>query len=258
MRSGRRAIELSRPLVLLIVLVFLSGSAILGQGRKAKPRKPKPQPTNPVAESKADVVKAAQEHKTNLEKELALLEAQLQVATEEVERRRALLAHGLIARRELESSERALAVSRGLRDARQNEIAETNNLITEATAEQQLAKLRPLPMGGYMTTAALIRYIGPTPWLITDIGKVQTFFTERFGHALPVSAYGQTPVHYRLGFDHHESVDVAAHPDSAEGQAIIAYLRSAGISFIAFRQAVAGAATGAHIHIGLPSRRLAR
>jgi hypothetical protein len=30
-------------------------------------------------------------------------------------------------------------------------------------------------------------------------------------------------------------------------------LRRAGIPFIAFRSAVAGAATGAHIHIGQPS-----
>ena len=241
----------------MVLLLFLSGP-VFGQGRKAKPRKPKPPPANPVAESKADVVKAAQEHKANLEKELALHDAQVQAATADVERRRALLAQGLIAKRELEPSEQALAVARGLRDTRQREISETDNLIAEAMAAEQLAKMRPLPVGGYMTTAALIRYIGPTRWFLTDIGKVQSFFTERFGHALPVSAYGQTPVHDRMGFDHHESVDVAAHPDSPEGQAIIAYLRSAGISFIAFRQAVAGAATGAHIHIGLPSRRLVR
>jgi hypothetical protein len=51
-------------------------------------------------------------------------------------------------------------------------------------------------------------------------------------------------------------MDVAVHPDSAEGAALMSYLRSQGIPFIAFRQAVAGSATGAHIHIGYPSHRI--
>jgi hypothetical protein len=36
---------------------------------------------------------------------------------------------------------------------------------------------------------------------------------------------------------------------------LIGYLRQSGIPFIAFRNAVPGAATGAHIHIGKPSLR---
>ncbi|MEW6208704.1 MAG: hypothetical protein AB1631_10080 [Acidobacteriota bacterium] len=35
-------------------------------------------------------------------------------------------------------------------------------------------------------------------------------------------------------------------------------LRSAGIPFLAFRQALAGSSTGPHIHIGYPSKRFAR
>jgi hypothetical protein len=74
---------------------------------------------------------------------------------------------------------------------------------------------------------------------------------------MPISAYGQTATHDRLGFDHRNSVDVAVHPDSPEGQSLMAYLKSAGIPFIAFRHAVSGSATGAHIHIGYPSHRIA-
>jgi hypothetical protein len=48
-------------------------------------------------------------------------------------------------------------------------------------------------------------------------------------------------------------MDVALHPDSKEGQTLLNYLRQAGIPFMAFRGAVSGAATGAHIHIGNPS-----
>jgi len=215
-------------------------------------------PSNPVVQSKADLIKAATEHKTNLEKELALLDEVISRLTAEVEKKKSLLALGILAKRELESSEQALALARGQRVTRQSEVAATDNLITEATAAEQIARLKPMPMGGYLTTATLIRYIGPTQWVLSDVSKVESFFAGRFGHQLPISAMGQTPVHDRLGFDHHESVDVAVHPDSVEGQILIAYLRNAGISFIAFRQAVAGSATGAHIHIGLPSHRLIR
>jgi hypothetical protein len=47
------------------------------------------------------------------------------------------------------------------------------------------------------------------------------------------------------------------HPDSAEGRALIAWLRSQGVSFLAFRGPVSGEATGAHVHIGEPSPRRA-
>ena len=53
------------------------------------------------------------------------------------------------------------------------------------------------------------------------------------------------------------AIDVAVHPDSAEGRAVMDWLRRAGLSFIAFRGAMSGAATGAHIHVGQPSQRLA-
>jgi hypothetical protein len=51
-------------------------------------------------------------------------------------------------------------------------------------------------------------------------------------------------------------MDVGLHPDSSEGKSLIDYLRKSGIPFLAFRQAVPGAATGPHIHIGKPSNRL--
>jgi len=49
---------------------------------------------------------------------------------------------------------------------------------------------------------------------------------------------------------------VALHPDSPEGKGLIKYLQDQGIPFLAFRAAIPGVATGPHIHIGNPSRRL--
>lgn len=85
-----------------------------------------------------------------------------------------------------------------------------------------------------------------------DLGR---FFASRFGRVLPVSAFGQTALHGRLGFDHRNAFDVAVHPDSPEGRALIAYLRSRNIPYITFRSAVRGIATGPHIHVGNPSPR---
>jgi hypothetical protein len=95
------------------------------------------------------------------------------------------------------------------------------------------------------------------PWSIKEVPNIDKYFFETFGQRLPVSALGQTPTHDRLRFDHRNAMDVALHPDSVEGKALIAHLRRSGVPFIAFRSAAAGASTGAHIHIGKPSRRMA-
>ncbi|HWO02110.1 MAG TPA: SH3 domain-containing protein [Blastocatellia bacterium] len=84
---------------------------------------------------------------------------------------------------------------------------------------------------------------------------IKSFVSSKFGRTLPVSAFGQTRLHNHLGFDHRNGVDVALNPDSPEGQALLAKLRGFGIPYIAFRRAVPGVATGAHIHIGNPSPR---
>ncbi|HSE97767.1 MAG TPA: hypothetical protein VLD57_05805, partial [Blastocatellia bacterium] len=193
-----------------------------------------------------------------LDRLLVLVEQEAKEASILVEKRKALFADGIISKKELADSERRLAEAQAKAAETRKQMGETDHLIAEVKADEELEKLAPPKTGGYTTTAALIRYIGPSNWALSDIVKVEGFFVSRFGRALPVSALGQTAVHDRLGFDHRNSLDIAVHPDSVEGQAVIAYLRSAGIPFIAFRSAVPGSATGAHIHIGYPSRRIAR
>jgi hypothetical protein len=59
-----------------------------------------------------------------------------------------------------------------------------------------------------------------------------------------------------MGLDHRDAVDVAVQPDSAEGRALINFLKTNGIPFMAFRSRILDMSTGAHIHIGRPSPRL--
>lgn len=86
--------------------------------------------------------------------------------------------------------------------------------------------------------------------------RVSLDYEKQFGHSLPVSAMGMTHTHELLNFDHTGRVDVALNPDSAEGKWLIGQLTLRDIPFLVFRTAVAGKATGAHIHLGLPSPRL--
>jgi hypothetical protein len=86
--------------------------------------------------------------------------------------------------------------------------------------------------------------------------RIEAAFEARFGKSLPVSADGETAVHRALGFDHRGRIDIALHPDTPEGMWLRNYLTAHRIPFFAFRQAVAGKATGAHIHLGPASSRL--
>ena len=101
------------------------------------------------------------------------------------------------------------------------------------------------------------RFDGDGVFTSTDFRRVESAFTMHFARPLPVSAMGETAVHRALGFDHRSRVDVAVHPDQPEGVWLREYLNQNRIPYFAFRQAVPGKATGAHIHIGPMSTRLA-
>jgi hypothetical protein len=101
------------------------------------------------------------------------------------------------------------------------------------------------------------RYDGDGSFNDNDFHRVNTAYQSRFGRVLPVSAYGMSAVHRALGFDHRGRVDVAIDPNDADGRWLRAYLESQKIPYFAFAAAVPGKATGAHIHLGTPSPRLA-
>jgi hypothetical protein len=228
-------------------------------GKKGTASKTPGQKAPAVPQSK-ELIEATTSLKTALEEEVTVRENNLKTLVADVERKKALLAEGIMSKSEVEKSEAVLATARAELEARRQnvnqEITQADNLIAEVYALEQLAKTTSKRIGNYVSTAALIRYNGTSAWTLTNISKVEGFFASQFGRSLPISAFGQTATHDRLNFDHRNSVDVAIHPDSAEGQAVIGFLRSAGIPFLAFRQAVPGSATGAHIHIGYPSHRI--
>ncbi|MBI1734618.1 MAG: hypothetical protein HYR51_05530 [Candidatus Rokubacteria bacterium] len=197
------------------------------------------------------LVAAARDHQAALGRLLRLQEADRDRAEAEVVRRRELAAQELIARRDVAEAEERAAWLAGAVDETRREMARAETLVVEARASLTIG---PAP-GQERRTADHVAYGGGGPWSLARLPALDRFFTERFGRPLPVSAYGQTRLHADMGFDHRHAVDVAVHPDTAEGRALVAYLKSERIPFIAFRAAQPGASTGAHVHIGEPSPR---
>ncbi|HLK66861.1 MAG TPA: hypothetical protein VKU19_25685 [Bryobacteraceae bacterium] len=130
----------------------------------------------------------------------------------------------------------------------------TLTLAEMARAEEALeAKLAQAPAEAPQIAE---RFDGNGLFTPLTFSKIETAFTDRFGKPLPISAMGETEVHRALGFDHRGRIDVALSPDQPEGVWLREYLTVNKIPFFAFRQAVPGKATGAHIHLGPMSTRL--
>lgn len=238
-------------LVLTAVLV-----AVLLPGRA--PAADRPAAAAPAAAQAAEVIAALADYRLKLEALLPLYEQELARANEQREQRRELLERGIVSRKEFEATETVVARAQQKLEDTRRAIAEVDHAMVEAITARAVAALAPLGRGGYEQSATLVRYNGPTAWsLKTGAVELEQFFLTRFGRPLPVSAYGQTPLHDRMGLDHRAALDVAVHPDSPEGRALMEHLREAGIPFIAAWGVVPGSTSGAHIHVGQPSPRIA-
>jgi hypothetical protein len=202
-----------------------------------------------------ELLRAARAHRADLEGLVSLHEAAEAQAARAAGARRALSAQGAATAVEVETAEKALAGARAKVEEIRREMSAVDALIAEAGAWAPAVRAAAPPSPA-PAAHAVVRNAGSGRWALAGVAEVQSFFATRFGRALPVSAFGQTALHSRLGFDHGNAVDVAVHPDSPEGRALVEFLRAAGIPFLAFRGAVPGVATGAHIHIGRPSHRL--
>ena len=244
------------PLVLITLLLF-PGSIGDAFGQASK----NGQPSNisrgmaadaDLARLRADVLQKMRDSRAGTEKLIALREEEVKKLTDQYEKRRQFYDQRLISKTELDRSERSLgeAITRLQDDKRW--ASDQDIAISEASVGNELDWPR-LGVGGYRETGSLIRFNGDRAWSISDAPNIQNFFSQTFGRGLPVSAYGQTAIHDRLHFDHRNAVDVALHPDSQEGRSLMFHLRQSRIPFIAFRNAVPGSSTGAHIHIGSPS-----
>jgi hypothetical protein len=230
-------------------------STLLAVSTAAAQTSPEPAPT--PAQPAMSLISPVQDAKARAEEQLRILEDEQKKASSTVAELRRLVAEGLIARVELEESQESLTAVEAKINETRNQIANAARLaeIQKSGTKPSLIKPTLLPVN-LNKTATILRSQGAANWSIGSLSVVQHFFSSAFGRALPTSAVGQSATHNRMGWNHRNAVDVALHPDSAEGRALIGYLKAAGIPFLAFRSAIPGVATGPHIHIGSPSHRL--
>jgi hypothetical protein len=241
------------------LLIFASGSYAQKKKPAAKPKTPPAQSVSELSKLRDEYIKATKEYKASLERLLALYQASARKAEQRAAQTKKLLADGLVSQREVEQSEKALADANLKVSGAQQQIASADTQIAqtllEVESEKQIAKLGPVPRGGLLRTTSFIRYNGTGSWLLSQAGKIESFFQQTFKRPLPIAVFGQGAIHNQWRLDHHNAMDISLNPDGAEGQALMSFLQSNGIPFSAFRGAIPGVATGPHIHIGMPSHR---
>src|SRR5499427_4651831 len=159
-----------------------------------------------VTQAKTDVVRAADQYQASVKALIPHYEESVKTATEAVEKRKELFEKGLVSKRDIDVAEQALKDAQAQLDQARHRLLETDQLIAEATAEPT-EPAGPSSTGRYASKSAVMRYSGAGGWAIAEASKVEGFFSSKFGRALPISAFGQSETHNRLGFDHRNSVD---------------------------------------------------
>lgn len=250
----------SSLLTLILLVCAVDVANVEAQKRTRKKRAAAaPAQVTELAKLREQYVQATKDYRASLEKLLTFYEADVKKAEDKLALSQKLLAEGLIAKTQVTENEHALA-------AAQAKVAETKRqmsgaddqiagVLVEDEADKELAKNLNLAKQRLVRTSSFIRFTGGPGWNLGEAWKVQRFFSDTFHRELPIAVFGQGAIHDRWRLDHHNSMDISLHPDSAEGQALLNFLQRNGIPYLAFRSAIPGTATGPHIHIGRPSHR---
>jgi hypothetical protein len=245
------------PLLAFLLLVLSFDVTAQRKSRTKKPAAPAPQ--TELAKLREEHIKLTKEYKSHLEKLLAIYEVNVTKAEEKLEQAKKLFTEGLIAKTQLEENERAVAAAKDkvseTRRQMTNAEAQIAGVIAETAADEQISKNLRLARQRLVRTASFTRFTGSGGWSLGEAYKIQRFFSDTFNKQLPIAVFGQGAIHERWRLDHRNAMDISLHPDAVEGRALLDYLQKNGISFLAFRSAIPGTATGPHIHIGRPSHR---
>lgn len=244
------------------VFAFSAGVSAQAQGGVASASSPSNSQTE-QAGLRAQLADASREYKSSLETLIARFESDARRSEDRLAKLKELLAEGLATRQDLDAAAESFKrASERLSEAKSqlNQAdAEIADALIEVNAEDAPVSVRqsaPRTIGSYVRNTAYIRYGGGRAWSLSDASAIKQFFVLRFGRALPIHVFGQSPLHDRWGYDHRNAMDIGLNPDSVEGQALMDYLRTNGVPFTAFHFAIPGVATGPHIHVGLPSHRI--
>jgi hypothetical protein len=231
----------------------------------ALPKKRLEQAETSLADAEDEAILVRTLHGSSRIEDLSLEDSKLMVEAAErrvvrqqtfVDERKKLVDEGILAPAEIETERQELGMRRGTLDLARNRARLLVQLADMAKAEQELERAKQADLATPKGGGGMVRFDGNGIFSPDDLKTVSAEYEKRFHEALPVSALGQTLMHQSLGFDHRNRVDVALSPDQKEGLWLRSFLERLHIPYLAFREAVPGAATGAHIHIGPASTRL--
>ena len=167
-----------------------------------------------------------------------------------------LVIEGVAPRTSLVPFEEEIDQSRRLVDAMEQRARSLAEIVAMIRAEQEVLEHEPdQPSIADGAIARITKFVGENKFGSDEFKQVVLEFERKFDRKMPVSARGDTALHRSMGFDHRGRVDIAVAPDGLEGRWLMRYLEQQKIPFFAFRTAVRGQATAAHIHIGPPSTR---
>jgi hypothetical protein len=245
-----RGAELARRAAVALGYVFCFGVVVPAARAAESTRAESIFPSQAFVCSRMTAEEATSEYKANLERLLALYDQQRDAAATRAARLEALSRQQSVAKSEIDEARSEFARMDSTMSALRAQLSEADSALLEDLLNAEHAAQ---PAVEHLDVAPLA---GSGRWSLTNAAIVQSYFQDRFKQRLPVSAFGQSRTHTRLGWDHRNAMDVAVNPDSPEGKALIAFLKENGIPFIPLRAAKAGIATGPHIHIGSPSHRL--
>jgi len=245
----------------MIAITLLWTAPVCAQKKSTrKTKKPAaPAPQTELQQLRDQYVATTKEYKASLQKLLTLYQDSLKKAEERHENSQKLFEQGLLSKRDLEASERAVTDEKLKISSTEQQIAGADTQIAQALVEveteKQMAKLASTRRGALVQTTSLIRFTGAGHWLLSQSSSIESFFQQTFKRPLPIAVFGQGAIHNQWRLDHRNAMDISLRPDEPEGQALIDFLKRSGIPFSAFRTAIPGVATGPHIHIGMPSHR---
>ncbi len=245
--------------VALIGAIMFAAPAYSQKKTRAQKSKPTQAPATELSKLHDSYIAATKEYKASLEKLRALYQQNVKKAEQRRDQMQKLLAEGLIAKKDFEQAESAVAEATLKVNGVENQIgtadAQIAQTLIEVEGDKEIAKLGRVPKGTTIRGASFIRYTGAGSWVLSQAGKVEAFFQQTFKRPLPIAVFGQGAIHNQWRLDHRNAMDISLNPDGPEGQALMEFLRKNGIPFSAFRGAIPGVATGPHIHIGMPSHR---
>src|SRR5215471_113070 len=248
-----------------LVVAFVGGAPARAQQRATQPALSANLQSD-QARSREQLTQASRDYKSTVEHLITIYDSDAKKAEERLAQMKELCNQGLAKRQDVETAADAFKVASVKLLEAQSQVKAVDVEVAEALVEAKVeyapssvGSIRaPRATGNFVRNTAYIRYGGGRPWSLSDAGPIKQFFMVRFGRPLPIHVFGQSPLHDRWGYDHRNAMDIGLNPDSTEGQALIDYLRATGVPFTAFHLAIPGVATGPHIHIGLPSRRITR